>query len=102
METGTLAPPMFPREVPVTSALISRGGTVRPFGLTKALPVSRSPIEDEEWAQGLSLCPERQITVTQDGEPFIDATSMKTHTITTSTTVEDMQRFTDRENDTDK
>ncbi|PAU46882.1 hypothetical protein CK936_21505 [Streptomyces albireticuli] len=89
---------MFPKPAP-DAATASATGTVRPFGVTLALPVTRDV--GTEWANTLSYCPERQLTVTADGQPFIHAPSMKTQITSTSQTVEDMQIATDTENDTD-
>ncbi|KRV46764.1 hypothetical protein AQ490_11785 [Wenjunlia vitaminophila] len=74
-------------------------GSVRPFGLTTALPArAQAPSIGE----GLSLCPQRQVTVVTDtGEPAIHAPSMKSQFLTTSQTQEDMQLATDTDNDTD-
>ncbi|WP_405793930.1 putative ATP-grasp-modified RiPP [Streptomyces sp. NBC_01506] len=71
---------------------------VRPFGLTKAVPVRPAP---GVWPS-LRLCPERQISVTVDGgEPFIHAPSMKSAFETTSQTREDSQLDESKSNDTD-
>ncbi|MFE2185690.1 putative ATP-grasp-modified RiPP [Streptomyces sp. NPDC059455] len=71
--------------------------TARPFGLSKAVPVA-----DETLVMPtLDLCPERQISVTAAGEPFINEPSMKTQMTTTTQTREDSQLATDNENDTD-
>ncbi|RLV09992.1 hypothetical protein CTZ27_01715 [Streptomyces griseocarneus] len=71
--------------------------TLRPFGLTQAVPVTAettpSPV--------LALCPERQISVTEAGTPFVHEPSLKSQFITTSQTKEDNQLSTDNENDTD-
>ncbi|MEU9609506.1 putative ATP-grasp-modified RiPP [Streptomyces sp. NPDC048057] len=96
---NTLAPTM------ITSSDVSALGpqpdpaasTVRPFGLTLATPVAVA----EEPDSPLAFCPERQLTVTDGGEPFIHAPSMKTAFTTTSQTREDMQLATDTDNDTD-
>ncbi|MER6914864.1 putative ATP-grasp-modified RiPP [Streptomyces sp. NPDC000594] len=80
----------------------SRAGAaspVRPFGLTLALPVIRPSLPEPTGP--LSFCPERQITVTPDGEPFIHAPSMKSEFLTVAQTTEDMQLDEESENDTD-
>ncbi|MFD8966656.1 putative ATP-grasp-modified RiPP [Streptomyces sp. NPDC059568] len=94
----TFTAEMFPH---VSGAADLRGeiGTVQLFGLTKVLPVDRPQIDDQ--LGGLSLCPDRQITVTEAGEPFIHAPSMKSAFETVSQTQEDMQLATDKDNDTD-
>jgi putative ATP-grasp target RiPP len=95
---GTLAPPMFPRAGapapagPPTTA-------VRPFGLTKAVPVTVP--EAPAALPVLSLCPERQINVTDTGVPYVHAPSMQSSFLTQSQTREDSQLATDTENDTD-
>ncbi|MES4901575.1 MULTISPECIES: putative ATP-grasp-modified RiPP [unclassified Streptomyces] len=77
-------------ERPATSA-------VRPFGLSKAVPVADEALV----IPALHLCPERQISVTATGTPFISEPSMKTKLTTTTQTKEDNQLATDTENDTD-
>ena len=72
---------------------------IRPFGLSTAVPVTE--VADDTPA-GLGLCPERQITVTEDGVPAVHEPSMKTAFTTKSQTREDMQLATDTENDTDR
>ncbi|MEW1675542.1 putative ATP-grasp-modified RiPP [Streptomyces noursei] len=92
-----LAPPMFPSTVsPEKSTLPSESG-VLPFGLSRAVPVAPGA----EVVPALTLCAERQISVTGSGEPFIHAPSMATQLVTTSQTREDSQLATDNENDTD-
>ncbi|MDT0345803.1 putative ATP-grasp-modified RiPP [Streptomyces litchfieldiae] len=71
----------------------------RPFGLTLAVPTGGSSVEG--LIPVLSLCPERQVTVTSEGEPFIHAPSMKSAFETVSQTQEDMQLFDDKTNDKD-
>ncbi|MFC9222186.1 putative ATP-grasp-modified RiPP [Streptomyces hygroscopicus] len=71
--------------------------TVRPFGLSKAVPVA----DEELTLPTLHLCPERQISVTEGGTPFISEPSMKSKLTTTTQTKEDNQLATDTENDTD-
>ncbi|MFJ5883444.1 putative ATP-grasp-modified RiPP [Kitasatospora cineracea] len=56
---------------------IERPRTVRPFGLTKAVPVV--PITDET-LHTLTLCPERQVSVTPDNKVFVHEPSMTTQT----------------------
>ncbi|MFD8279703.1 putative ATP-grasp-modified RiPP [Streptomyces solisilvae] len=70
---------------------------VRPFGLSKAVPVA----DEKLTLPALRLCPERQISVTATGTPFIHEPSMKTQLTTTTQTKEDNQLATDTENDTD-
>ncbi|MCQ8194239.1 putative ATP-grasp-modified RiPP [Streptomyces rugosispiralis] len=70
---------------------------IRPFGLSKAVPVA----DDTLVMPALHLCLERQINVTADGVPFINEPSMKTQMTTTTQTREDSQLATDNENDTD-
>ncbi|MEV3870091.1 putative ATP-grasp-modified RiPP [Streptomyces sp. NPDC049906] len=95
-----LAPPAFPSQVQRTAIADRSAGTVRPFGLTTALPI-RNAEGDADTTTPLSLCPTRQITVTEDGQPFIHAPSMKTAFTSQTQTREDMQLATDTENDTD-
>lgn len=72
--------------------------TVRPFGLTKAVPVRPSA---GVWP-ALRLCQERQISVTVDGgEPFIHAPSMASSLETVAQTTEDSQLDEEKSNDTD-
>ncbi|MBO3674782.1 putative ATP-grasp-modified RiPP [Streptomyces sp. NEAU-YJ-81] len=75
---------------PTTSA-------VRPFGLSKAVPVADETLT----LPALHLCPERQISVTATGTPFIHEPSMKSAFETVSQTREDSQLATDKANDTD-
>ncbi|MEU8473779.1 putative ATP-grasp-modified RiPP [Streptomyces hygroscopicus] len=70
---------------------------VRPFGLSKAVPVA----DETLILPALRLCPERQISVTTDGTPFIHEPSMKTSMETVTQTREDSQLATDKDNDTD-
>lgn len=70
----------------------------RPFGLTLAEPVLTA---SDEPTNTLAFCPERQVTITDDGRPFIHAPSMKSAFKTVSQTREDMQLATDTSNDTD-
>ncbi|MGO4420292.1 putative ATP-grasp-modified RiPP [Streptomyces sp. MCAF7] len=70
---------------------------VRPFGLSKAVPVADEPVV----MPALRLCPQRQISVTEGGVPFISEPSMKTKLTTTTQTKEDNQLATDTANDTD-
>ncbi|MGW6600641.1 putative ATP-grasp-modified RiPP [Streptomyces sp. NPDC055036] len=70
----------------------------RPFGLTKAVPVR----PDAGVYPVLKLCPERQISVTVDGdEPFIYAPSMSSKFETVAQTTEDSQLDEEKGNDTD-
>ncbi|MFI5755546.1 putative ATP-grasp-modified RiPP [Streptomyces sp. NPDC051569] len=82
---------------PTTLEIRPPQAAVRPFGLTKAVPVRA---EAGVWPV-LSLCPERQISVTTDGEPFIHAPSMKSAFETVSQTREDSQLDESKSNDTD-
>lgn len=93
----SIAPSLFPKLAP--PAGLQKQGSIRPFGLTTALPMHEEA--DRELVKGLSLCPVRQITVTADGEPFIHAPSMKSKIKTVTQTVEDMQLSTDNEDDSD-
>jgi putative ATP-grasp target RiPP len=92
---ATLAPPTFPRAASAPGRTV---GTVRPFGLSKAVPVVSEPLAG---LPVLSLCPERQINVMGDGTPFIYAPSMKSAFTTTAQTTEDSQLDTESESDTD-
>lgn len=78
---------------------LDRSGTstVRPFGLSKTVPVTGEAFV----MPTLHLCPERQISVTEGGVPFINEPSMKTKLTTTTQTKEDNQLATDTANDTD-
>ncbi|MFJ7422744.1 putative ATP-grasp-modified RiPP [Streptomyces uncialis] len=95
-----LAPLAFPPQAQRTGAADRPVGLVRPFGLTTALPLAAGQ-DVTGPSTGLTLCPERQITVTADGQPFIHAPSMKSAFKTQSQTKEDMQLAVDTENDTD-
>lgn len=97
MATETLAPPLFPY---ATSSPGSDGSaSVEPFGITTALPIGLTP---DSTLSGMTLCPDQQIALTADGQPFVDTPSMESKIQTTTTTVEDMQTFTDNEGtDTD-
>ncbi len=66
----------------------------RPFGLSRAIP---SPDRRAMVPDDLTVCPERQITLTADGSPFIHTPNMKTAVNTTSETVEDGQKWDDDE-----
>ncbi|MFD9813698.1 putative ATP-grasp-modified RiPP [Streptomyces sp. NPDC059080] len=74
--------------------------SVRPFGLTKAVPVTVTDTP-ADLPPVLTLCPDRQISVTKDGTPFIHEPSMATSLTTTQQTQEDSQLDTSSENDTD-
>src|SRR5262245_10939661 len=90
--TTALEPPMFPYPgAPTTS---TETGTVVPFGITRALPIDRQ-IDSRVW--DMQLCPQRQVSLTLDGEPFVHAPSMGSTFETVSETQEDMQIFTDNE-----
>ncbi|MGW1275509.1 putative ATP-grasp-modified RiPP [Streptomyces tsukubensis] len=96
----TLAPPAFalPDELSPQTGSDPAAPLVRPFGLALTTPVTGPA---GEIPGPLSFCPERQITVTDDGQPFIHAPSMKSAFKTQSQTREDMQLSTDKDNDTD-
>ncbi|WP_079150843.1 putative ATP-grasp-modified RiPP [Streptomyces sparsogenes] len=70
---------------------------VRPFGLSKAVPVA----DEKLIPPTLRLCPKRQISVAEGGTPFISEPSMKSQFETTSQTREDSQLADDKDNDTD-
>ncbi|WP_329148316.1 putative ATP-grasp-modified RiPP [Streptomyces sp. NBC_01456] len=95
---ATLAPSLFPRAA-APAADGPATTSVRPFGLTKAVPIAVP--EAPASLPVLTLCPDRQISVTESGTPFIHEPSMKTAITTTSQTREDSQLATDTENDTD-
>ncbi|MGI5531431.1 putative ATP-grasp-modified RiPP [Streptomyces syringium] len=91
-----LAPPVAPR----AAREADTGGlatAVRPFGLTKAVPVTCNGFV----LPALSLCPQRQVSVTEAGTPFIHEPSMASKFETVSQTKEDNQLATDKDNDTD-
>ncbi|WP_234356939.1 putative ATP-grasp-modified RiPP [Streptomyces sp. NBRC 110028] len=79
------------------SQTMERPTTVRPFGLSKTVPVPAEPVV----LPALHLCPERQISVTTDGTPFINEPSMGSSFETVSQTREDSQLADDKDNDTD-
>lgn len=91
--TGTMSPTLFP--YPSNTGMGTEAETVVPFGITKALPISRPQIDSRVW--DMKLCPRRQVSLTEDGEPFVHAPSMGSTFTTISDTVEDMQVFTDNE-----
>lgn len=91
LERGPLGPADEP-SLPMPSA-----SPIRPFGLSRAVPVRPST----EVLPVLTLCPERQISVTGDGEPFIFAPQMASSFTTTAQTQEDHQLDESTENDTD-
>lgn len=66
----------------------------RPFGLTKAVPVTPRP---EDHIPAMDLCPTRQVSVTPDGEPYIHTPAMTTQgsSSTSYTTTTDHQQWTD-------
>ncbi|MEU3351316.1 putative ATP-grasp-modified RiPP [Streptomyces sp. NPDC037389] len=70
---------------------------VRPFGLTKAVPV----VPENAPLPRLSLCPNRQVAVLEDGTPFIHEPSMKSKFKTKVQTREDSNLDTETENDED-
>ncbi|MEV3874672.1 putative ATP-grasp-modified RiPP [Streptomyces sp. NPDC049906] len=72
---------------------------IRPFGLTRAVPVALP--DTTKVSPLLTLCPDRQISVTADGTPFIHEPSMGTALTTVQETREDHQPDTSIENDTD-
>lgn len=95
-EPNTLAPSMFP--YPNRPALPQdEAASVRPFGLLRAVPIAN----EKRVLPALVLCPQRQISVTAHGTPFISEPSLKTEFESTTETVEDSQIATDREMDTD-
>lgn len=96
MAGDTLAPPMFPHRAAAPSP-VSRATSARPFGLSRAVPVR--PVS--EVLPRLTLCPERQINVTEDGEPFAFAPRMASSFTTTAQTQEDHQLDEETTNDTD-
>ncbi|MDH6579524.1 putative ATP-grasp-modified RiPP [Kitasatospora sp. MAP5-34] len=70
------------------------GPQVRPFGLTRAVPiVSR----EEDVIPPLTLCPDRQLSLTEEGTPFIHEPSMTTQSSspTSYTTTTDHQQWPD-------
>lgn len=69
---------------------------VRPFGLTRAVPVTNLDI-----APATTLCPQRQISITEAGEAFIHAPSMGSSFTSQSQTRQDSQIWTDTSTDTD-
>jgi putative ATP-grasp target RiPP len=71
--------------------------TIRPFGLTRAVPVR--PVAHPRPA--LTLCPDQQINITEQGVPFVFEPSMATALTTTAQTLEDHQLDEETENDTD-
>lgn len=71
--------------------------TIRPFGLTTAVPVR--PVAEP--LPTLTLCPKQQINLTEDGVPFIFEPSMKSAFETVAQTQEDHQLDESKENDTD-
>ncbi|SFC44741.1 putative ATP-grasp-modified RiPP [Streptomyces aidingensis] len=93
MSTETLAPPLFPYAMSVKPAADTDESVV-PFGITTAIPANPRAVGSVE---ELSLCPERQITVTQDGVPFISTPSMASSFDTVVQTQEDMQVWDDDE-----
>ncbi|WP_019549377.1 putative ATP-grasp-modified RiPP [Streptomyces sulphureus] len=72
---------------------------LRPFGLTKAVPVTAP--DTATTAPVLTLCPERQISVTEDGIPFIHEPSMASEFMTKQQTREDSQLDESTDNDKD-
>jgi putative ATP-grasp target RiPP len=66
----------------------------RPFGLTRAVPFVP---QDDNVIPPLTLCPERQVSITAIGTPFIHEPSMTTQTTsqTTYTTTTDHQSWND-------
>ena len=65
---------------------------VRPFGLTRAVPAVVKPADT---APVLNLCPNQQLSITEDGNPFIHTPSMATSITTTTQTREDSQVWSD-------
>ncbi len=68
-------------------------GTVRPFGLTRAVPAVVNPADA---APALTLCPQRQVSIAENGQPFVHTPSMATAITTTTQTREDGQVWTDQ------
>ena len=99
---GVLAPAMFPHHLAagLASAAGKTPGGMRPFGLTRTVPAPASG--DPAPVQELFYCPDRQLIVAVDGEPFIYAPAMKTKFTTNVQTREDHQLDEETENDTDR
>jgi putative ATP-grasp target RiPP len=94
-QSGTLAPPMFPHSpAPAPQSHGASHGAMLPFGLTRALPVVPG-LPHRDWPGELSYCPRRQLTITQDGTPFIDTPSMATEIKSVTQTQEDSQIWDD-------
>ena len=87
-------------ERPTSPAAVGPRDNLRPFGLTKAVPVTVTDTP-ADLPPVLTLCLDRQISVTEDGVPFIHEPSMATALTTTQQTQEDSQLDTSNENDTD-
>lgn len=77
--------------------LLERPTALRPFGLTTAVPVRPVSVPLPK----LTLCPERQINITEEGQPFVFEPSMASQFSTTAQTQEDHQLDEETENDTD-
>lgn len=75
-----------------TSIPAMASGAVRPFGLTRAVPAVVRPADV---APVLTLCSHRQVSVTEDGNPFVHAPFMATAVTTTTQTREDSQVWDD-------
>lgn len=74
-----------------------------PFGLTTALPAEPSiarTAAEQGVIDSLTLCPDRQISVAPDGQPFVDHPLMPSATTTKSQTTEDSQPDEATETDT--
>ncbi|MBW1601631.1 putative ATP-grasp-modified RiPP [Streptomyces sp. JJ66] len=91
METELLTPLLYPHSSPPATQQ-GDGGPAVPFGITQALPFVPETVGVRE---ELYLCPERQISVTAEGKPFISEPSMGSQVQTVTQTQEDMQLFTD-------
>lgn len=94
---GTLAPPVFPHATDDAAQRPARSA-VRPFGLTRAVIAAPNP---NHVGPVLTLCPERQISVTTDGTPFIHEPSMASEFQSDTQTKTDNQIWTDSQTDHD-
>lgn len=95
-EPNTLAPSMFPY-ASRPARRQDEVSPVRPFGLIRAVPVA--PVRSA--LPSLALCPTRQISVTEQGTPYINEPSLASQFETVTQTREDSQLADDKENDTD-
>jgi putative ATP-grasp target RiPP len=69
--------------------------TTRPFGVRCAIPAR--PTTAQDIAPPLALCPDRQISVLETGQPYVHTPSMGTSIQTTTQTREDGQVWSDDE-----